>query len=985
MQLGNPTGATPDPNNHTNYLIRRAVEAIGYSDLQGQPIWASWDLTSSDIGSSGRTDAWAVDTNLPPTFNRIPTSAYGSVNGQSYDRGHMCPSADRTDTVADNQQVFIMSNIIPQASQQNQGVWENLESYSRTLLGSQELLITSGPYDFGPYTVDGGLVGIASNTFKIIVCVPLGSGVAFSRITNTDPNSIRVIAVDIPNTGGAGSIPWTSFVTSTKQIQSKTGYNFFNALPNNLAWVLRSKIDGQTPATPGFITFSPTSGAANSTVVLAGADLDTVTNVSFNGVVASYNIDSPTQISAIVPPGAGSGPIIVRGMGGNSAGPFSFTVSSEGGPDLTLTTSHTGSFTQGDIGDSYAITVRNVGGAASSDAVTVTDALPAGLTATAITGAGWTTDLATLTGTRSDALAAGAAYPPLTITVNVATNAAALVTNSATVLGGGDANAANNTANDPTTINPPPLTDLAITSAHARNFTQGDIDDIYVITVTNLGTRASSGTVTVTDALPAGLIATAIAGAGWTADLAALTAARSDALSAGASYPPLIVTVNVAPNAPAAVTNLATVSGGGDADLADNVAADLTTINTAGSGGAIGTLVGWDTSALSNYGPSPFSPITNAAHLTVAGLTRGPGVGTSGTGAARGWGGNTFTSASSAAAASSGQYAMFAITANTGYQVSCSSITRFDYRRSSTGPTSGVLQYQIGSGGFNDIATVSYSSSSSSGASLPAINLSGISALQNVGPGTNISFRIVNWGGTSSGGTWYVFDAANSGAPDLVLEGSVSPLAPPNLPSVADLAVISAHSGNFTQGDTGDIYSITVTNVGSSNTVGAVSVTNLLPAGLMATAISGVGWTANLGPLTAARSDSLPPGAAYPPLFVTVNVSPTAPPVVTNLVTVSWNGQTNLLNDTSSHPISIGALQALSPFSIAAATFINPNQFAITWGSVSGRTYQVQSATSLLTPKWMTNANLTATAGSTSWTNPAAYGPVGFYRVVAAP
>lgn len=252
-----------------------------------------------------------------------------------------------------------MSNIIPQASKQNQGVWETLEGYSRTLLSSQELLIMSGPYNFGPNRVDLGLVGIASNTWKIIVCVPLGSGTALSRITNADPNSIRIIAVEIPNTDAAGSSPWTSFITSTKQIQSDTGYDFFSALPNNLAWVLRSKADGQTPATPSFTSFSPTTGPVNTTVTLAGTGLDTVTNVSFNGTIASYNIDSPTQITAIVPAGAGSGPIIVRGLGGNSAGHFNFTVSSDGGPDLSLTASHAGNFTQGDIGDTYTVIRRS--------------------------------------------------------------------------------------------------------------------------------------------------------------------------------------------------------------------------------------------------------------------------------------------------------------------------------------------------------------------------------------------------------------------------------------------------------------------------------------------------------------------------------------------------------------------------------------------------------------------------------------------------
>jgi uncharacterized repeat protein (TIGR01451 family) len=120
-------------------------------------------------------------------------------------------------------------------------------------------------------------------------------------------------------------------------------------------------------------------------------------------------------------------------------------------PDLTLTKTHTGSFIQGGSG-TYSIVARNSGTAPTSGAVTVTDTLPAGLTATAFSGAGWTCTLAPLSCTRSDALAAAANYPALTLTVTVAANAPAAVTNNAAISGGGETNAGNDTASDPTQI-----------------------------------------------------------------------------------------------------------------------------------------------------------------------------------------------------------------------------------------------------------------------------------------------------------------------------------------------------------------------------------------------------------------------------------------------------------------------------------------------------------------------------------------------------
>lgn len=130
-------------------------------------------------------------------------------------------------------------------------------------------------------------------------------------------------------------------------------------------------------------------------------------------------------------------------------------------PDLTIAKSHAGSFRQGDTGQQYAITVSNLGSAATSMPVTVTDMLPFGLVATAFGGTGWVgctatpvTGPGTLACSRSDALTPGSLYPSLTLTVDVNSDAPALVTNSAQVAGGGEANTANDTAEDPTTIEP---------------------------------------------------------------------------------------------------------------------------------------------------------------------------------------------------------------------------------------------------------------------------------------------------------------------------------------------------------------------------------------------------------------------------------------------------------------------------------------------------------------------------------------------------
>ncbi len=127
------------------------------------------------------------------------------------------------------------------------------------------------------------------------------------------------------------------------------------------------------------------------------------------------------------------------------------------GADLTIAKSHMGNFTQGDTGDTYTITVKNVGsGPTDGSTVTVTDTVPAGMTPTGPTGMvnGWYCGIALqiVTCTRMEILLSNSSYPPLPVTVNVASNALSSLTNTAAVAGGGDITPSNNTASDPTTI-----------------------------------------------------------------------------------------------------------------------------------------------------------------------------------------------------------------------------------------------------------------------------------------------------------------------------------------------------------------------------------------------------------------------------------------------------------------------------------------------------------------------------------------------------
>lgn len=208
--------------------------------------------------------------------------------------------------------------------------------------------------------------------------------------------------------------------------------------------------------------------------------------------------------------------------------------------------------------------------------------------------------------------------------------------------------------------------------------------------------------------------------------------------------------------------------------------------NACGNGGYSATitaltpqvLAAWDVSGLTggsgSYGASPLAPTTyQAGDVTVVGLTRGAGVSQAGTAAARGWGGTAWNSANPGNAVSAQQYATFEVEPTAGRVMSIFSINKLNYRRTSIGATSGELQYSLAGAPYAFAATLAYSSIAVSGGAHPPIDLSGVTALQNVPATNSVAFRIVNYGAANATEPWYIYDSANSTAHDLEILGII--------------------------------------------------------------------------------------------------------------------------------------------------------------------------------------------------------------------
>jgi immune inhibitor A len=287
-----------------------------------------------------------------------------------------------------------------------------------------------------------------------------------SLTSATLPNSNlwngRPSGVSVTNISASGSVMTATLTPTSGTVPSlrisNTHIGEFNQGQLNAQYTILVSNASNAAPTSGTITVTDTLPVGLTLVSMYGSGWTCTVNTcnrndSLNSgssyavitvlVDVGLNATSP-QINTVTVSGGGS-------QNASASDPTNIILLA---PDLTISSSHSGGFAQGQTGTTYTLTVSNVGLGATAGTVSVTESVPVGLSATAITGFGWACTQPSGPCTRSDALPASSVYPTITFTANVATNAPASVTNTVSVTGGGDTNAGNNTATDLTTILP---------------------------------------------------------------------------------------------------------------------------------------------------------------------------------------------------------------------------------------------------------------------------------------------------------------------------------------------------------------------------------------------------------------------------------------------------------------------------------------------------------------------------------------------------
>jgi DNA/RNA endonuclease G (NUC1) len=282
IEFGTPTDDTPADE----HLLVRRQSVSSYNKDRGGPNWVSWDINASQFGAAPRCDCFSADQTLPSDFYHVVDFDY---RNSGYDRGHVVQSESRTTTDQENASTFLLTNILPQGGENNQGPWSKFENYlNDRARGEGEspkeiYVIAGGVYAPTPGTLKNeGKVAIPDYTWKVAVILPAGKGLADIQTAS----DLEVIAVEMPNlttpgvpasSFGIRNNPWEQYKTTVDAIETRSGYDLLSKLQDPLERIVESgnpPIAASLQVNPGRIYVNGEGNGQVIVTVLGSSELD---------------------------------------------------------------------------------------------------------------------------------------------------------------------------------------------------------------------------------------------------------------------------------------------------------------------------------------------------------------------------------------------------------------------------------------------------------------------------------------------------------------------------------------------------------------------------------------------------------------------------------------------------------------------------------------------------------------------------------------
>jgi endonuclease G len=230
LALGTPTDSDPSDD----LIVDHQVFVVSYNPRRMTANWVAWRLVAQDLGPVQRRNDFHPDPLLPRDVFHVRPRDYG---GSGYDRGHLCPSGDRTSAQDTNWETFVMTNMQPQRPGLNRGPWAVLERYEREVAArhdKQVFIVAGGLFDVGAPAIGPG-IAVPRASFKVLVILDRGLGAA--DVTEATSS----VAVIMPNVASVTGTPWEDYLVSVDEVERQSGYDLLSRVPEAVQRALEAR------------------------------------------------------------------------------------------------------------------------------------------------------------------------------------------------------------------------------------------------------------------------------------------------------------------------------------------------------------------------------------------------------------------------------------------------------------------------------------------------------------------------------------------------------------------------------------------------------------------------------------------------------------------------------------------------------------------------------------------------------------------------
>jgi len=213
------------PTSTTGVIISHAYYTLSYSESHEQAEWVAYELKKSHLSNNEFKRPYFIEDKEVTT----KSAHWRNYKRSGYDRGHLCPAADRKFSYEAYHETFLTSNISPQDHDFNSGIWNRLEQKTRRWAKEKNgvYVITGGVLKEGLRSIGEEHVSVPESFYKIVVDV--------------SEKKISTISFLIPNKETSAS--YFDFVISIDELEKKTGIDFFKELPDTQENKLESSLN----------------------------------------------------------------------------------------------------------------------------------------------------------------------------------------------------------------------------------------------------------------------------------------------------------------------------------------------------------------------------------------------------------------------------------------------------------------------------------------------------------------------------------------------------------------------------------------------------------------------------------------------------------------------------------------------------------------------------------------------------------------------